>query len=57
MIKYYATDATGNAIYRNPESNIFYRFAPGELEEANFHNDWSLLARYKEHAISKEDIY
>lgn len=57
MIEYKATDAFGNTIYCNPESNTLYRFAPGELEEANFHDDWSLLAWYKEHEISKEDIY
>ena len=37
MIKYYATDTVGNTIYIDVESNIFYRFTPGELEEADFH--------------------
>ena len=57
MIEYYATDAFGNTIYIDLESNILYRFTPDEIKEANDYQDLSLLPLDEAHEISKEDIY
>lgn len=57
MIEYEATDAFGNTIYLDLESNILYRFSPEEMKEANYYADLSLLPWDEEHEITKEDIY
>ena len=36
MIEYEATDAYGNTIYLDLDSNISYKFSPEEREEANY---------------------
>ena len=57
MIEYEATDAFGNTIYIDLDTNILYRFSPEEMKEANYYQDLSLLPWDEEHEISKEDIY
>ena len=57
MIEYETTDAWGNNIYLDLDTNILYRFSPEEMEEANYHGDLSLLPWDEEHEITKEDIY
>ncbi len=57
MIEYKATDAFGNTIYIDLESNILYRFTPEEMVEANDYQDLSLLPLDEEHKVNKEDIY
>ena len=57
MIEYEATDAFGNTIYIDLDTNILYRFSPEEMEEANNYSDLSLLSWDEAHEITKEDIY
>ena len=57
MIEYEATDAFGNTIYIDLDTNILYRFSPEEMKEANNYSDLSLLPWDEEHEITKEDIY
>ena len=57
MIEYYATDAFGNTIYIDLESNILYRFTPEEMVEANDYQDSSLLPLDEEPKVNNEDIY
>ena len=57
MIEYETTDAFGNTIYLDLDSNILYRFSLEEMEEANDSGDLSLLPWDEEHEITKEDKY
>ena len=57
MIEYEATDAYGNTIQLDLDSNISYKFSPEEMEEANYYQDLSLLPLDEEHKINNEDIY
>ena len=57
MIEYETTDAFGNTIYLDLDTNILYRFSPEEMEEANDSGDLSLLPWDEEHEITKEDMY
>ena len=57
MIEYETTDAFGNTIYLDLDTNILYRFSPEEMEEANYYGDLSLLPWDEEHEITKEDSY
>ena len=57
MIEYETTDAFGNNIYLDLDTNILYRFSLEEMEEANYHGDLSLLPCDEEHEIAKEDKY
>ena len=57
MIEYETTDAFGNTIYLDLDTNILYRFSPEEMEEATDSGDLSLLPWDEEHEITKEDRY
>lgn len=57
MTEYYATDAFGNTIYLDTESDTFYQFSPQEMEVANAYSDLSRLPWDEAHEILKEDIY
>ena len=57
MIEYETTDARGNTIYLDLDTNILYRFSPEEMEEANNYSDLSFLPWDEAHEITKEDIY
>ena len=57
MIEYETTDAFGNTIYIDLDTNILYRFSPEEMEEANNYSDLSLLPWDEAHEITKEDKY
>ena len=57
MVEYETTDAWGNNIYLDLDTNILYRFSLEEMEEANDSGDLSLLPWDEEHEITKEDKY
>ena len=57
MIEYEATDAFGNTIYIDLDTNILYRFSPEEMKEASYYHDLSFLPWDEEHEITKEDTY
>ena len=57
MIEYEATDAFGNTIYIDLDSDKLYKFTPAEMEVANAYSDLSMLAWDESHEVNKEDIY
>lgn len=57
MIEYEATDAYGNTIYLDLDSNISYKFSPEEMEEANYYGDLSLLPWDEEHEVNNDDDF
>ena len=58
MIEYEATDAFGNTIYIDLDTNILYRFSPEEMKEASYYSDnLSMLPWDEAHEITKEDKY
>lgn len=52
-MEYYNTDAFGNTIYIDVETEEMYSFTPEEMEVANEREDLSVLPWNEEHIITK----